>query len=46
MGDFLTMVLDTDLEVRKACLLMINAATHHFPHIMTPFLRLQVRTEK
>jgi hypothetical protein len=46
MGEFLTMVSDSDLEVRKACLLMINAATHHFPHIMTPFLRVQVRTKQ
>ena len=45
MSIFLEILNDTDLEVRKACLLMVNAATHHYPDIIIPFLENQVKEE-
>ena len=42
MGAFLCMLTDGDLEVRKSCLLMVNAVTHHHPEVVAPFLRDQV----
>ena len=42
MVHFLPMLADADLEVRKAALLMINAAVHHNPSIIEPFVSAQV----
>ena len=42
MGEFLILLSDSDLEVRRSSLLMVNAATHHHPHVIIPFLREQV----
>ena len=42
MGDFLCMLQDSDLEVRKAALLMANAAAHHNPDVIAPYLSMQV----
>ena len=42
MGDFLRMLQDSDLEVRKAALLMANAAAHHNPEVIAPYLSIQV----
>ena len=46
MEEFLHLLSDVDLEVRKSVLLMINAATHHFPQVIAPFLRSQVRDRR
>ena len=42
MGSFLCMLQDSDLEVRKAALLMANAAAHHNPDVIAPYLVPQV----
>ena len=44
MSVFLSLLSDSDLEVRKASLLMVNAATHHHTDVIIPFLRDQVHT--
>ena len=38
MGDFLRLLVDSDLEVRKASLLMTNTIVHHNPDIIAPHL--------
>ena len=43
---FLSLLSDSDLEVRKASLLMVNAATHHHTDVIIPFLRDQVNGKR
>ena len=46
MSVFLSLLSDSDLEVRKASLLMVNAATHHHTDVIIPFLRDQVNGKR
>jgi len=42
MEQFLTMLRDEDLDVRKACLLLVNASAHHQPLLVSDLLAASI----